>query len=135
MAAVPNGFADKEAGTQKEKYRRALRQRQSELMTDLKRAAASAREQPEPGALDSSDESVLSNRKETLFAQADRDTQLLNEVQLALRRLEEGTYGICEQDGEPIDPVRLEAVPWARYCVKHQAKHDAAAESDRTTTM
>ncbi|MBI2815706.1 MAG: TraR/DksA C4-type zinc finger protein [Acidobacteria bacterium] len=135
MAAVANGFADKDAGTQKERYRRALLQRQSQLQADLKRAAASAREQLEPGALDPADESVLSHRKETLFAQVDRDTQLLNEVQHALRRLQEGTYGICEQDGEPIDPIRLEAVPWARYCVKHQAERDATAESERHTTL
>lgn len=135
MAAVPTGFADREPGMDKEKYRRALLQRQAELLTDLNRAAVNAREQPEPGAQDPADESVLSTRKETLFAQADRDTQTLNEVQLALRRLEDGTYGTCQEDGEPIDPARLNAVPWARYCVKHQAEHDAAAETNKPASI
>jgi DnaK suppressor protein len=117
----------------KERYRKALLQRESELLTDLNRAAINAREQPEPGALDPADESVLSNRKETLFAQADRDTQLLNEVRAALQRLADGTFGLCQEDGEPIDKARLDAVPWARYCVKHQAQHDSAAGNETTT--
>lgn len=112
-----------------EKYRRALMVKQQELIADLKRAGTGGREEPEPGAIDPADESVLSNRKETLFAQADRDSQLLNEVQEALRRIAEGSYGRCQQDGEWIDEVRLEAVPWARFCLKHQAMRDAAAEN------
>jgi DnaK suppressor protein len=116
-----------------EKYRNALLERETGLQEDLKRAAENAREQPEPGALDPADESVLSTRKETLFAQADRLTQLLNDVQAALRRVDDGTYGNCEEDGEPIDSARLNAIPWARYCVKHQAEHDAAQERETTT--
>lgn len=40
----------------------------------------------------------------------------LDEVQAALKRIEEGTYGICEKTGKPIDKARLLAVPEARYC-------------------
>lgn len=116
-----------------EKYRRALMAKEQELLTDLQRAGAGGREEPEPGAIDPADESVLSNRKETLFAQADRDTQLLNEVQQALRRIGDGSYGRCEDDGELIDQARLEALPWARFCLKHQAMRDAAAENKPVT--
>lgn len=43
----------------------------------------------------------------------------LNEVKEALRRIAKGTYGICEEDKEPIPRERLEANPAAKYCKKH----------------
>jgi RNA polymerase-binding transcription factor DksA len=46
----------------------------------------------------------------------------LKDIDDALRRLDEGTYGICEECGKPIDEARLKAVPWARYCVADQAR-------------
>jgi len=47
----------------------------------------------------------------------DSERKLLLEVQDALGRIEDGTYGICEGNGEPIPKQRLRAIPWARYCV------------------
>jgi DnaK suppressor protein len=47
----------------------------------------------------------------------DSERNLLHEVNDALQRIEEGTYGICEGAGEPIAKARLEASPWARYCL------------------
>jgi RNA polymerase-binding transcription factor DksA len=45
----------------------------------------------------------------------------LADVEHALRRLEDGTYGICEACGQPIGEDRLEALPAARFCLKDQA--------------
>jgi RNA polymerase-binding transcription factor DksA len=50
----------------------------------------------------------------------------LRDIDDALRRLADGTYGICEECGKPIDEARLEAVPWARYCVVDQARVERA---------
>jgi RNA polymerase-binding transcription factor DksA len=50
----------------------------------------------------------------------------LKDIDDALRRLDDGTYGICEECGKPIDEARLEAVPWARYCVVDQARVEQA---------
>ena len=50
----------------------------------------------------------------------------LTDIDDALRRLDQGTYGICEECGKPIDEARLEAVPWARYCVVDQARVERA---------
>jgi len=47
----------------------------------------------------------------------DSERKLLTEINDALSRIEDGTYGICEIDGEPIPRQRLEAIPWARCCV------------------
>jgi RNA polymerase-binding transcription factor DksA len=43
----------------------------------------------------------------------------LDEVERALAKLDDGTYGRCETCGEPIAPARLEAMPAARFCIDH----------------
>jgi len=49
----------------------------------------------------------------------------LFEIDRALQRLEQGTYGICEGTGNPIPRPRLEAIPYARYSVEYQRKLEA----------
>src|SRR6185369_7791408 len=44
------------------------------------------------------------------------------EVLEAIRLIERGTYGICEASGEPIEPERLEAIPWTRYSLRGQSE-------------
>jgi DnaK suppressor protein len=46
--------------------------------------------------------------------------QQLEQVDAALQRIEEGSYGTCAVDGEPIAEERLRAVPWATLCIAHQ---------------
>lgn len=50
----------------------------------------------------------------------------LEDIARALDKLDDGTYGTCEVCGEAIPDERLEAVPAARYCVKHQAAREGA---------
>ena len=64
----------------------------------------------------------------------ERDLSLLEQVEAeladiehALERLEEGTYGTCEACGKPIGDERLEAVPAARFCVEDQDKAEDEA--------
>jgi len=47
------------------------------------------------------------------------ERKLLMEIDDALARIEEGTYGICEGSDEPISKERLKAIPWTRYCVAY----------------
>ena len=49
----------------------------------------------------------------------DSERKLLREIDDALQRIEENTYGICEGTGKPIPKARLKAQPWARYCVEY----------------
>ncbi|MHC4068946.1 MAG: TraR/DksA family transcriptional regulator [Planctomycetota bacterium] len=49
----------------------------------------------------------------------DGERELIREIEEALGRIEDDTYGICQGDGEPIPKARLRAIPWARYCVEH----------------
>jgi DnaK suppressor protein len=110
-----------------ERYRRKLLAKEQELLTGLKRTGTGGREKPDSAALDQGDQSVFSEHKESLFAQAHRDTQLLNEIRRALERIEDGSYGRCVEDGQVIEPARIEAIPWASYCLKHQAERDSGS--------
>jgi RNA polymerase-binding protein DksA len=47
------------------------------------------------------------------------ERELIMEIEEALGRIEDDTYGICQGDGEPIPKARLRAIPWAKYCVEH----------------
>jgi len=49
----------------------------------------------------------------------DSERKLLHEINEALQRIDDGIYGICDGTGEPIPKARLEASPWARYCVAY----------------
>jgi RNA polymerase-binding protein DksA len=52
----------------------------------------------------------------------DSEVRILGEIDKALARIEEGRYGICEGTGVQIRKARLEAQPWARYCVDYARK-------------
>ncbi len=47
------------------------------------------------------------------------------EIEAALRRIERGTYGVCEMTGEPIPEARLEAIPWARFTADAERRWEA----------
>jgi DnaK suppressor protein len=50
--------------------------------------------------------------------------EVLHEVLEALRRIERGTYGICEITGEPIEETHLQSIPWARYSYAGQDERE-----------
>lgn len=48
----------------------------------------------------------------------------LAQVDAALKRIEDGTFGLCAADGQPIPIERLRAVPWATLCIDHQRRQE-----------
>ena len=50
----------------------------------------------------------------------------LREVKSALAKIESGSYGLCEDCGEPISEKRLQAAPWASYCIACQERRGAS---------
>ena len=71
-------------------------------------------------AMDLADIASSSYTKEFLFSLSNSDRKLLQMIDEALERIEDGTYGSCLHTGEPIEPKRLDAVPWARLSIKAQ---------------
>jgi RNA polymerase-binding transcription factor DksA len=51
-------------------------------------------------------------------------TEMLRNINLALNRIHDGTYGVCETCGEPIPEARLSILPYARYCIACKAKKE-----------
>jgi DnaK suppressor protein len=75
-----------------------------------------------------SDEGDLSqhHHEEWIFLNRNTiDMKLLREIGDALHRMDIGQYGVCPECEEPISPKRLDAVPWARYCVTCQEQISA----------
>jgi DnaK suppressor protein len=66
----------------------------------------------------------------------DSEKKMLKEITDALNRIGEGTFGICEGKGEFISKARLNAIPWARYCVAcaelKEKGHQFGGEADET---
>jgi DnaK suppressor protein len=73
----------------------------------------------EPAA-DEIDAMQLAVIRDQAVTELDRHSKLLREVGGALRRIDDGSYGVCEDCEEEISPKRLNAIPWARRCVSCQ---------------
>lgn len=67
--------------------------------------------------------------QEQAFLHASQGTDYLMALEAALRRIEKGTYGICEDCGDKIPPRRLEAFLAARLCIKCQSKAERLQRS------
>ena len=68
---------------------------------------------------------------DTLEQEVDRSLELalltqLTEIDRALARLDTGRYGLCTACQQPISASRLDAVPWAEFCIAHQAANERA---------
>ena len=67
------------------------------------------------------DATELSEQEKNLALQRNLQ-ELLAKVERALRKFDQGTYGFCEECSNPIDPARLEALPYAAQCVPCKSK-------------
>ncbi|MBC5783470.1 TraR/DksA C4-type zinc finger protein [Ramlibacter sp. USB13] len=102
-----------------------LRQRQSELQAMLAAANGAAKQEEQAGdVLDFKDVAAEDARAmvdEVAHAHAAAE---LGEIAAALRRVDQGTYGQCEDCGESVDERRLRALPATRFCTACQAIHE-----------
>lgn len=61
----------------------------------------------------------------------DRERKLISKINAALEKIEEGTYGYCEETGEPISIARLEARPIASLSIEAQERHERKERTQR----
>lgn len=102
-----------------EYFRDKLLQKQLSLVETVQRTEEYGREK-ERNIQDIADMAVESYTKEFLFGKSAGDRQILYLIQEALSRIEDETYGKCIHCDNSIPPGRLEAVPWAVYCIECQ---------------
>jgi DnaK suppressor protein len=105
------------------RFRKTLEARQSELAKVLRNREGIAIEK----SADALDEVQHAAERELAIRNLDRESHLLRNVKTALRRIEEGSYGTCMRCDEQISAKRLEAVPWAGYCIRCQEIADRDA--------
>ena len=96
---------------------------------------AAALELSDDGVKDSMDLSVMDVSKELALRLGDRESQMVADIDQALLRIKEGTYGVCIRCGKPIDERRLEAVPTARYDAQCQSIIESANGDDDLPTL
>jgi DnaK suppressor protein len=109
------------------KYRQILEARQAELDASLRRRDEIVVELPPPQAPDDSRNAA---DRELAIRNLDRDSILLRNVRAALRRIKDGTFGVCAHCEEDISPKRLAAVPWAQFCIRCQEAADRHEHND-----
>ena len=82
-----------------------------------------------PSVHEYEEKSSLEEQKEFITGLLQHDAEELAAVRDALRKILEGTYGICERCGKPIEEERLEAIPTCRYCktCKEELEKEALA--------
>jgi DnaK suppressor protein len=102
------------------KFRQILEARQAELARILRRRDEIAIEKS-PDAID---EVTRAAERELAIRNLDRESNLLRNVRAALRRIHDGSFGVCAHCEEDISPKRLAAVPWAPFCIRCQEAAD-----------
>jgi len=107
------------SGKQIERFRTLLESR----VAESKRILMSAEQETRANAArhaDSADQAAAEYERQTLAHKADIARQTIRRLEDALKRMKQGSFGECAQCGGEIEVKRLDAIPWAMYCVKCQ---------------
>jgi DnaK suppressor protein len=108
------------------KYRKLLEDEQRRVqgeLDSLQSQDGGSSESGETAELTDFDQHIGDAGTETFLRERDQaiegsEQTVLRLIEIALRKIDDGTYGICERCGEPITAARLEAIPYTPYCIK-----------------
>jgi DnaK suppressor protein len=117
------------------RQKKALLDKEQELEQEIARFKEEGRDSRIAEVEDPIDTVISSEGQAAALEEATRASDTLNAVREALQKLDDGSYGICIDCGERIEDPRLRAVPWARYCLRDQEKHDRMAEQERPSQL
>jgi len=101
-------------------FRDKLLSRREGLVGIVHAAEMSSRERDSEATQDPADMAANAYNKELMVSMSENDRKLLLLIDEALERIEDGEYGECVRCGNPIPERRLEAIPWAKYCLSCQ---------------
>lgn len=110
--------------TELAKFKKILETRQEELEQIVRKRDAITIEK----SADALDEVQHAAERELAIRNLDRESHMLRNVRGALRRIDEGSFGICLHCEEEISPKRLAAVPWTALCIQCQEQADRNRE-------
>lgn len=105
---------------EKERYKRKILARKNEIIDKLNEVYTESKEVEPDFAQDVGDKAETSYTKEFLLSLSDTERKQLLMIDEALKRIEGCEYGTCQMCGKPIGKKRLNAIPWAPYCIRCQ---------------
>ncbi|WP_422822004.1 RNA polymerase-binding protein DksA [Vreelandella nigrificans] len=112
-------------------FRERLLNERKELEEHLKevKAAISSHERDS----DEADQASFEEELSLALRQADRESRLINNIDAALKRIENGEYGYCEETGDPIGIARLLFRPTAKLCIEAKERQEQKEHHYRKT--
>jgi len=109
------------------KFKEELVRLKEELLSLVRATTENEKEYPSSEVGDTIDQAADSSARELLFELNDSERHRLEDINKALQKIEQGNFGFCEKCGEKIDKKRLEAVPYARFCINCKAQMEKPA--------
>ena len=103
-----------------EKYRKLLEEKKTLLLAELAKTRHAEEETTEESTQDIADKAVSSYTREFLYSLNDAERSTVQQIDQALARIVDGTYGLCLNCGTPMNEKRLSAIHWSRHCVECQ---------------
>lgn len=116
---------------QVESLRKLLWARRQSLLRE-QREHLDVRFPPADPVSEAEEEAARTNQQETILGLAESERALLQLVERALRKIDDGTYGVSEESGDAIAFERLQALPWARFTAAEQEVLEREARSRRS---
>lgn len=116
-----------------EEYKQRLLAEEQKLLKRIGQEAADASAPRDESVRDISEESVQDEQTDEQLTESETDSVVLTQVREALNRVASGTFGKCLVDGGPIESERLMAVPWTRYCLKHEQQLEGSEAQQEPT--
>lgn len=127
VPAAASSDGGKLTDSQIQKFREVLTQKRDDLLAVVQRKKE---QEIGIGDIEVGDEADIATRsveKEMLFELTDSEKQTLDMIEAALRKMEKGVYGRCESCQKGIPRMRLDVMPWARYCIQCQSELESPA--------
>ncbi len=132
---LSRGHAAEDESLRKERLRKLLIQKREEIIREakkeIKKFQSGENRQLVETVMDDGDLSVVDLAEDINLKQLSTHRETLIKIDTALRKLGEGTYGICEECGEDISEERLKIMPFAIYCRDDQEKKEIMERIER----
>jgi DnaK suppressor protein len=117
---------------QQEYFRRKLLNWRIELLKESEETLETLQQEGGAQEPDLADRASTEMERSLELRTRDRARKLISKIDAAIKRIEEGTYGYCEETGEPISLKRLEARPIATLSIEAQERHERMERTHRS---
>lgn len=114
---------------ERERFRAILTELRRRLTTDFEKIRDASSEEWGADLPDINDEATRTMNRRLLLSIGARSFDVIQKIDLALDRINEGDYGVCQECGEDIPVSRLELLPYAELCVECQERIEREEQS------